>query len=576
MSAGAAGAAGAANAAGPLTDIPASQLGRPAYPRPAVADGLSDWLTTTDHKKIGLLYIGTSFALFGVGGIIALLMRLELAQPGLQFMPHETYNELFTMHGTIMMLLFGTPMAAGFANYLVPLQIGAADMAFPRLNALSYWLFLFGALIVLASLLTVGGGPDAGWTGYPPLSTRSFSPGAGMDMWIVGLGLTGFAAIFGAINFIASIFTRRAPGMTMLRMPIFTWAILVTAVLILFAFPSLTAALAMLYIDRHLGSAFFNPATGGDPILYQHLFWFFGHPEVYILILPFFGVISEIIPVFSRKPLFGYRLMIFSLVLIAVYSFSVWAHHMYTTGAVNLPFFAIMSFLIAVPTGIKFFNWIATMWRGHLTFPAPMLWAMGMLYVFLIGGITGVIIASPPLDFHVHDTYFIVGHMHNVMVGGTAFAMFAGFYFWFPKATGRLLSERLGKLHFWLFLIGFSVTFIPQHQLGVEGMPRRFADYPANPGWPELNLVSTLGSFAMGLAGLVFVAAVILALRRPPDAPDDPWGGNSLEWATSSPPPHHNYRWLPPIRSERPVWDERMRRAGLEEHMTERNDLPYA
>ena len=561
---------------GSPTNAPASQLGRPMFARPPVAEGLTDWLTTTDHKKIGLLYIGTAFLLFGVGGIIALVMRLELAQPGLQLMPHETYNELFTMHGTIMMLLFGTPMAAGFANYLVPLQIGAAEMAFPRFNALSYWLFLFGALIVLASLLTVGGGPDAGWTGYPPLSTRTFSPGAGMDMWLVGLVLTGFASIFGAINFIATIFTRRAPGMTMLRMPIMTWAILVTAVLILFAFPSLTAALAMLYIDRHFGGAFFNPATGGDPIVYQHLFWFFGHPEVYILILPFFGVISEIIPVFSRKPLFGYRLMIFSLVLIAVYSFSVWAHHMYTTGAVDLPFFAIMSFLIAVPTGVKFFNWIATMWRGQLTFPAPMVWAMGMLYVFLIGGVTGVIIASPPLDFHVHDTYFIVGHMHNVMVGGTAFAMFAGFYFWFPKATGRLLSERLAKLHFWLFVIGFSVTFIPQHQLGVEGMPRRFADYPANPGWPELNLISTVGSFAMGLGGLVFLAAVVLALRKPPDAPDDPWGGNSLEWSTSSPPPHHNFRWLPPIRSERPVWDERMRRAGMEEHMTERDDLPYA
>ena len=544
--------------------------------RPAVAEGLLDWLTTTDHKKIGLLYIGTAFALFGVGGLLALLMRVELAQPGLQVMTEDTYNELFTMHGTVMMLLFGTPMAAGFANYLVPLQIGAADMAFPRFNALSYWLFLFGSLIVLASMLTLGGGPDAGWTGYPPLSTRTFSPGPGMDMWIVGLALTGFAAIFGAINFIATIFTRRAPGMTMLRMPIFTWSILVTAVLILFAFPSLTAALALLYIDRHFGASFFNPATGGDPILYQHLFWFFGHPEVYILILPFFGMISEIIPVFSRKPLFGYRLMIFSLALIAFYSFSVWAHHMYTTGAVDLPFFAIASFLIAVPTGIKFFNWIATMWRGQLTFPTPMLWAMGMLYVFLIGGITGVIIASPPLDFHVHDTYFIVGHMHNVMVGGTAFAMFAGFYFWFPKASGRRLSERLGKLHFALFVVGFSLTFIPHHQLGVEGMPRRFADYAANPGWPEMNLISTVGSFVMGAAGIVFLAAVISALRRPKDAPDDPWGGNSLEWATSSPPPHHNFRWLPPIRSERPRWDERVRRAGQSEHVTERDDLPYA
>jgi cytochrome c oxidase subunit I len=535
-------------------------VGRPAFPRPAVAEGLSDWLTTTDHKKIGLLYIGTAFLFFAVGGLLALVMRAELAQPGLQLVGEETYNELFTMHGTLMMLLFGTPMAAGFANYLVPLQIGAADMAFPRFNALSYWLFLFGGLIVLSGFLTIGGAADAGWTGYAPLSSGQYSPGVGMDLWIVGLILTGFATIFGAINFMATIFTRRAPGMTMLRLPIMAWAILVTAVLILFAFPSLTAALAMLYIDRRLGGGLFDPAAGGDPILYQHLFWFFGHPEVYILILPFFGVISEIVPVFARKPLFGYRLMIFALVLIAAYSFSVWAHHMYTTGAVDLPFFSIMSFLIAVPTGIKFFNWIATMWRGQLTFPPPMVWALGMMYVFLIGGITGVIIASPPLDFPLHDTYFVVGHMHNVMVGGTAFAMFAGFYFWFPKATGRMLGGRLAMLHFWLFLLGFTLTFIPQHQLGVEGMPRRFADYPAQPGWAELNLLSTVGAFVMGLGVLVFVWAVISALRRPPDAPDDPWGANSLEWATSSPPPHHNFRWLPRIESERPMWDERMRR----------------
>ncbi|MDP8905356.1 MAG: cytochrome c oxidase subunit I [Chloroflexota bacterium] len=565
-------AAGAAGTTAVSAEGAAPTLGRPPFPRPPVAEGMSDWLTTTDHKKIGLLYIVTAFGLFAVGGLLALLMRLELAQPGLQYVGPETYNELFTMHGTVMMLLFATPMIAGFANYLVPLQVGAADMAFARFNALSYWLFLFGSLIVLSGFLTVGGAANAGWTGYAPLSTRAYSPSAGMDLWIVGLALTGLASIFGAINFIATIFTRRAPGMTMLRLPIFSWAVLVTSVLILFAFPSLTAALAMLYIDRHFGGGFFDPAAGGDPILYQHLFWFFGHPEVYIVILPFFGVVSEIIPVFSRKPLFGYRLMIFSLVLIAAYSFSVWAHHMFTTGAVDLPFFSIMSFLIAVPTGIKFFNWIATMWRGQLSFPPPMLWAVGMLYVFLIGGITGVIIASPPLDFHVHDTYFVVGHMHNVLVGGTAFAMFAGFYFWFPKATGRSLSERLGRLHFWLFLIGFTLTFVPHHQLGVEGMPRRFADYPAVAGWPEMNLLSSLGALISALGVLVFTLAVVGALRRPPDAPDDPWLANSLEWATSSPPPHHNFRWLPPIRSERPVWDERMRRAGRLDKLTERED----
>jgi cytochrome c oxidase subunit 1 len=459
------------------------------------------------------------------------------------------------MHGTIMLLLFGTPAVAGFANYLVPLQIGAADMVFPRLNALSYWLFLFGGLVVLSGYIAVGGPADVGWTGYPPNSELNFSTTTGTDLWIVGLALTGVGTIMGAINFAATIYTRRAPGMSMLRMPIFCWNILVTSILILFAFPALTGALAMLLLDRRFGATFFIPAEGGDPILWQHLFWFFGHPEVYILALPFFGIISEVIPVFSRKPLFGYIAVILATVLIGSYSMAVWAHHMFTTGAVNLPFFAASSFLIAVPTGIKIFNWVATMFRGRLTFPTPMLFATGFIYLFVIGGISGVIVASPPLDFHFQDTYFVVAHFHNVLVGGSVFALFAGLYFWFPKMTGRRLSERLGRIHFWSWLVGFILTFLPQYQLGAQGMPRRYADYAADAGWTELNLLSTAGSLLMAVGIVPFLVAAVLALRRPPDQPADPWGANSLEWWTTSPPPHHNFTSLPPIRSERPVFD---------------------
>jgi cytochrome c oxidase subunit I len=531
---------------------------RVAISRPPVAEGLLDWLTTTDHKKIGLLYIGSSFLFFLLGGILALVMRLELTQPGVQFVDPSTYEQLFTMHGTIMMFLFGTPLAVGLANYLLPLQIGAADMAFPRLNAATYWMFLFGGLIVLSSFLPAGGAPAVGWTIYAPLSGITYSPGAGMDLWIVGIGLTGISSILGSVNFIATLFTRRAPGMTMLRVPIFTWGVLVTSLLILLSFPALTADLAMLYVDRHLGGSFFDPSAGGSPILFQHLFWFFGHPEVYILIMPFFGIISEVVSVFSRKPLFGYRAMILAFIAIALLSFTVWAHHMFTTGAVNLPFFSLLSYLIAVPTGIKYFNWIATMWRGHLTFPTPMLFAVGFMFVFLLGGITGVMLASAPLDFQFQDTYYVVGHLHNVLVGGTVMAMFAGFYFWFPKATGRMLSERLGKLHFWTFTGGALLAFLPMYQLGISGMPRRYADYTGNPTWDLLNLLSTMGAALMAVGVLFFIWNLISTLRKPADAPDDPWAGNTLEWATSSPPPEHNFRWLPPIRSERPMWDWRM------------------
>jgi cytochrome c oxidase subunit 1 len=520
-------------------------------------DGLTGWLTTTDHKRIGILYIVTSYLMFLLGGVLALLMRSELASPGLQVMDEQAFNELFTMHGTIMLLLFGTPMAVGLANYIVPLQIGAADVAFPRLNALTFWLFLFGGLVVLAGFLTAGGSAASGWTGYVPLS-GAYEPAVGQDLWIVGLTLVGISSVLGAINLITTIYTLRAPGMGMFRMPIFTWNILVTSILILVAFPPLTSAFAMLFIDRHLGGAIFDPARGGDAILWQHIFWFFGHPEVYILILPFFGVITEIIPVFSRKPVFGYRAFILATVAIASLSMAVWAHHMFTTGAVNLPFFSLASFAIAVPTGIKFFNWIATMWRGQLTFETPMLWSLGFLYLFLLGGITGIILASPALDFHVQDTYFVVAHFHNTLIGGTVFAIFAATYYWFPKMTGRLLSERLGRLHLALWIVGFTLTVIPQYQLGLLGMPRRIADYGADSGWVELNVLSTIGSLILGLGVIPFLVAVGLALRHPPDAPADPWGGFTLEWATSSPPPAHNFTSLPRIRSARPLFDWRM------------------
>jgi cytochrome c oxidase subunit 1 len=515
------------------------------------------WLTTTDHKRIGLLYLVTAFAFFLLGGALALTMRAELAAPGLQFLDQQGYDQSFTMHGTIMMLLFGTPAVAAFANYLVPLQIGAAEMVFPRLNALSYWLFLSGGLIVLSGYVAIGGPADVGWTGYPPNSELTFSTTTGTDLWIVGLGLTGVATILGAINFTATIYTHRAPGMSMFRMPMFCWTILVTSILILFAFPALTGALAMLLLDRRFGATFFLPAGGGDAIIWQHLFWFFGHPEVYILALPFFGIISEVIPVFSRKPLFGYSALVLATILIGAYSMSVWAHHMFTTGAVNLPFFALSSFVIAVPTGIKIFNWVATMFRGRLVFPTPMLFASGFIYLFVVGGTTGVIVASPPLDFHFQDTYFVVAHLHNVLVGGSVFAIFAGIYFWFPKMTGRRLSERLGKVHFWSWLVGFILTFLPQYQLGARGMPRRYPDYLPDAGWTELNALSTIGSVLMGIGLLPFLVAVVRALRRPPDQPADPWEANSLEWWTASPPPRHNFRSLPPIRSERPVFDAR-------------------
>ncbi len=513
-------------------------------------------LTTTDHKTIGLLYLVTSFWFFMAAGAMAMIIRAELAQPGVQIVSPEQYNQLFTIHGTVMMFLFAPPAAFGFTNFIMPLQIGAPDMSFPRLNAFSYWLYLFGGLTVMAGFLAPEGAASFGWYAYAPLNDVIRSPQIGADLWIIGLLTSGLGTILGAVNFITTIITLRAPGMTMFRMPIFTWNMLVTSLLVLLAFPVITAAFFALLADRHLGAQIYNADTGGA-ILWQHLFWFFGHPEVYIIALPFFGIITEVIPVFSRKPVFGYKGLVFATIGIGALSLAVWAHHMYSTGAVLLPFFAFLSFLIAVPTGVKFFNWIGTMWRGQITFETPMLFCIGFLITFLLGGLTGVLLASPPIDFHVHDTYFVVAHFHYVVFGTAVFAFFAGTYYWFPKFTGRMMDDRLGKVHFWTLFFGFHLTFLVQHWLGAEGMPRRYVDYLPSDGFTTLNTVSSIGAFVLGASTLPFIYNVWVSFQRGERAPgDDPWGfGNSLEWATSCPPPRHNFVTIPRIRSERPAFD---------------------
>jgi cytochrome c oxidase subunit I len=513
-------------------------------------------IRTTDAKQIGIMYLVTSFIFFLVGGLLALLMRAELARPGLQFLSLEQYNQLFTMHGTIMLLFFATPIVFAFANYIVPLQIGAPDVSFPRLNAFAYWLYAFGGTLAVLGFATPGGAADFGWFAYQPLANVTNSPGLGGDMWIMGLVLSGLGTILGAVNMITTTLTLRAPGMTMFRMPIFTWNIMVTSLLVLLVFPILAAALLAAEADRHLGAHVYDSATGG-PLLWQHLFWFFGHPEVYIVALPFFGIISEIIPVFSRKPIFGYKGLVAATLGIAALSMSVWAHHMFATGQVLLPFFSFLSFLIAVPTGIKFFNWIGTMWRGQITFETPMLFAIGFLITFLLGGLSGVMLAAPPIDWHVSDSYFVVAHFHYVLFGTIVFAVYGGVYFWFPKMTGRMLDEKLGKVHFWLTFIGFHTTFLVQHWLGAEGMPRRYGDYLATDGFTPLNTISTVGAFILGASTLPFLYNVWHSYKAGPIVEvDDPWGhGMSLEWATSCPPPLRNFDRMPRIRSERPAFD---------------------
>ena len=524
-------------------------------PKTSKGRAFVSWVTTTDHKKIGNLYFVTTFVWFLIGGLLALFLRAELFKPGLQFLSNEQYNQIFTMHGTVMLLMFATPLFAGFANAIMPLQIGAADVAFPRMNMLSYWLFLFGGTMAFAGFLTPGGAASFGWTAYAPLSSTQYSPGVGADLWIVGLALGGIGTILGGVNFITTIVTMRAPGMTMFRMSIFTWNVLLTSILVLIAFPPLAAAFLGLEADRLFGSHIFDPANGGA-VLWQHLFWFFGHPEVYILALPFFGIASEILPVFSRKPIFGYKGLVAATIGIAALSVAVWAHHMFATGQVLLPFFSLMTFLIGVPTGVKFFNWIGTMWRGAITFETPMLWVMGFLITFLLGGLTGIMLASPPLDFSVSATYFVVAHFHYVLFGTVVFAMFAGYYFWWPKLTGRMLNERLGKIHFWLLFVGFHMTFLIQHWAGIKGFPRRYADYLPGDGFTFMNQISTYGSILLAISMIPWFMNLWISRNAPKVNVDDPWGyGASLEWATSCPPPRHNFTKMPRIRSERPAFD---------------------
>ncbi|WP_433828629.1 aa3-type cytochrome oxidase subunit I [Actinoplanes sp. CA-015351] len=543
-----------------MTTVAPSPIATRPYPvrRQVKGSAFARILRTTDAKQIGIMYMITAFVFFMLGGLMALLMRAELARPGMQVLSPEQYNQLFTMHGTIMLLFFATPIVFAFGNYVVPIQIGAPDVSFPRLNAFAYWLYLFGGLITIGGFATPGGAADFGWFAYTPLSNSLHSPGVGGNMWVVGLALSGLGTILGSVNLITTIITLRAPGMTMFRMPIMTWNMLVTALLAILVFPFLAAALFALAADRVLGAHVFDVATGG-PMLWQHLFWFFGHPEVYIIALPFFGIITEVIPVFSRKPVFGYKGLVAATLLIGALSMSVWAHHMFATGQVLLPFFSFLSFLIAVPTGMKFFVWIGTMWRGQISFESPMLFAVGFLVTFLFGGLSGVLLAAPPIDFHVSDSYFVIAHFHYVLFGTIVFAVFAGIYFWFPKMFGRYMDERLAKIHFWLTFIGFHATFLVQHWLGTEGMPRRYADYLPSDGFTFLNTFSTIGSFVLGLSTLPFIYNVWKSYKVGRIATaNDPWGhGNSLEWATTSPPPLRNFDRMPRIRSERPAFDEK-------------------
>jgi cytochrome c oxidase subunit I len=525
-----------------------------ALPGLSQPTGLLRWIASVDHKQIGIMYIIGALVFFVVGGLEAVLIRLQLAQPNAQVLSPELYNQLFTMHGTTMIFLVGMPLLVGFGNYLVPLQIGAHDMAFPRLNALGLWLFIFGGLLMYYSFF-IGTAPDMGWFSYAPLSEQPFTSHAGPDYWAMGIFVTGIGSVAAAINFIVTVATMRAPGLSLRRLPLFTWMTLINGFLILFALQILNAALVMLEVDRLLDGRWFVPP--GSPVLWQHVFWSFGHPEVYILILPAFGMISEIIPVFSRKPIFGYEFVAGSTLVIAFLSFTVWAHHMF---AVNLglgfhSFQSAATMLISIPTGIKIFSWIATMWGGKLRFTTAMLFAVGFLVVFTIGGITGVTFALVPTDWQTTDTYYVVAHFHYVLVGGTFFAVYAGVYYWFPKVTGRLLSETLGKWHFWLNFAGLNLTFFVQHFLGVMGMPRRVYTYPDLPGWGTLNLISTLGGLVSALAVLVFIVNIVISLRRGKAAGPNPWDAWTLEWATSSPPPPHNFDELPPIRSRRPLWD---------------------
>ena len=519
-------------------------------------EGLLAWVASVDHKQIGILYIISSLLFFGIGGIEALIIRLQLMAPGLHIVSPDTFDQMFTMHGTTMIFLFVMPMLTGFTAYMIPLMIGARDVAFPRLNAMSFWVQLFGGILLYFSFIA-GGAPNAGWFAYTPLSERAFSSTPGMDYWILGLACVGIGTLAGAINFAVTIISLRVPGMSIRRLPLFVWMTLVNSFLMILALPVLNAALVMLLVDRLFNAHLFDPSWGGSALLWQHYFWGFGHPEVYIMILPAFGMISEVIPVFSGKPIYGYEFVAASTVAIAFLSFTVWAHHMFAVGMGHIAdlFFGASSMLIAVPTGVKIFNWTATMYQGRIRFTTSMLFAVSFLLEFTIGGLSGVSFAAFPLDWQLTDTYYLVAHFHYVLFGGSVFAIFAGFYYWFPKMSGLMLSERLGQWHFWLTVIGFNLAFFVQHILGLAGMPRRVFTYPDYPGWRVMNLMSSAGALLLAVSVLFFVWNIFQSLSRGEPAGENPWGAWTLEWATTSPPPVENFIRVPPVRGRRPLWD---------------------
>lgn len=560
----------------------------PEYGALPAYHGIVSWLTTVDHKRIGLMYGVTAFIFFLVGGAEALMIRMQLATPNGTFVSPDAYNQLFTMHGTTMIFLFVMPMSVAFFNYIVPLQIGAPDVAFPRLNAFSYWTFLFGAIFINMSYF-FGGLPDGGWFGYAPLTSREYSPDNRIDFWMLGLQILGVASLAGAFNFLVTIINMRAPGMTLMRMPVFTWNTLITSFLLVFAFPAITVALLLLMFDRTFGTNFYYAPNGGDPLLWQHLFWIFGHPEVYILILPAMGMVSEILPVFSKKPLFGYPFVVYATVAIGFIGFGVWSHHMFTTGLgpIANSFFAASTMLIAVPTGVKVFNWMGTMWGGAIRFTTPMLYAIAFVSMFTIGGLSGVMHAVVPIDMQHQDSYFVVAHFHYVLFGGAFFGIMGGLTFWWPKITGRMLNERLGKLGFWLMFIGFNLTFGPMHFLGVDGMPRRIYTYGENQGWSGValynpfsgqtqvvhwlgwNMVVTLGAFTIMFGTLVLIYNIFQTMRRPKDLESDPWDGATLEWSLPSPPPVYNFAVAPVVRSRDAYWAWKRRPQSVEAAETE-------